>query len=109
MRINKDLDDVNKILSYFKEHNIPVFLSGKQVAALYRYFSKTMYSAKWLIVNEDSLKHFTDWLNDQNTIRLVRNSYRINNGLWHMSSISFGCFLGLLIGLLKLESMSRTK
>lgn len=56
-------DDMEKILNYLTE-NGKLYVSGQTVEKLYREFSDRA-CASWLIVSDEWLEEFADWLEEQ--------------------------------------------
>ena len=55
-------EDMGKIMAYLEQHGT-LRVNAKTVERLYYDFSDT-YAAGWLIVDDDRLEEFADWLEE---------------------------------------------
>lgn len=56
-------EDMERIMSYLNSRG-KVNVSEKMIERLYEDFSEHMYCAQWLIVSEEILNQFSEWLSD---------------------------------------------
>ena len=54
---------MEQIFKYLGEHGV-LNVSGSTVEALYYQFSDERYSAGWIIVGDEVLEEFADWLSE---------------------------------------------
>lgn len=55
-------EDMEKILTYLREHG-EVKVSDKTIEQFYEDFSDEEYCAGWMVVDDQMLEEFADWLN----------------------------------------------
>lgn len=71
--LNKEIDyseytypeDVKKIMDYLEKHG-EIHVSVDTIVNLYYTFSDDEYCAGWIGVDEDTLRHFAEWLDECN-------------------------------------------
>ena len=54
-------DDMKKIMGYLQEHGT-VLVSTSTIEKFYRKYSEEEFCAQWMVVDENILEHFSDWL-----------------------------------------------
>ena len=56
-------DEMTEILDYLNKHG-KILVTPSTIESLYFRFSDEQYSASWMIVDEELLKEFEEWLTE---------------------------------------------
>ena len=56
-------DEMTEILDYLNKHG-KILVKPSTIESLYFRFSDVQYSASWMIVDEELLKEFEEWLTE---------------------------------------------
>lgn len=94
-------NDVDTIVSFLKDRKL-LFLNKRQVKGMYKYFSESMYSARWLMVNDESLNQFANWLSSPEVMERIVKSQTIHPYFMYANGIVTGCAIGISAMVIKL-------
>ena len=61
-------DEMTKILDYLNKHG-KILVKPSTIESLYFRFSDEQYSASWMIVDEELLKEFEEWLTEVDILK----------------------------------------